>query len=390
MLLKKSLTFLFIGTIFIGPFFDLNGLYIYHLLLPLMMFHLAANSSFKIKKLNISIIFFLIAWPLTTLAWVNDLTQGFKSLSHISIFAVNVIIISKLFETDRKVLHASIIFFFLLNLLLGYAEFFDLYQRTDLYDLELGKLSLEKSRGFQFNPNNFSLSLVLFTPFLLDKYQNSSKRWLLVLFAVFIILLFNGSRSATLSYILIISLSFEILRSSKTISSSQLFWGLSLLGIGVIFAIYFNNNQLVARSLNVVSIIQTAQVGELTDGGSTATRFLKYIGVSQAFFDNRFITGLGIGGSYQYGFGAPHLGLFQYFFELGPLILLPVLFFISQFKKIKVINSFDRNLRNTAYIILISSLSVSSVYYFLPFHLFFGYLTGYLKSRMQTSRNTKV
>lgn len=368
----QSLTWIFVGAIFIGPFLSWGNIYLYHMILPFVFPTLLIGKLGKVRDITVALTFLLFVWPIVSTFWMKDINQGFISILHVFIMLVNILLTRKFYELDKENLDHAILFFYLINLLIGYLEFFDLYSRTDLNHLELGALSLEKSRGFQYNPNNFTFSLYLFIPFIFAKLHNGIK-WKILLISVIYMIFVNGSRSVLISVVFLLILNFNFIqlkfKKKNLLSLFILFCAFALL----LFISW--ENAILQRALNIMSIVSTLASADLSDGGSNAIRFMKYMGVLTDYLEANWILGLGAGGSYEGGMGAPHLGVFQYFFEFGLIFLLPFIAFLYGFFRLRKLSVFNRYMGTCGLLSIIAAMSISSTYYFLPFHLFIGYMT---------------
>lgn len=330
--MKSMLFFLFTLTALIGPGIQYNKLYLFHVIfiscLPFVFFKIAAN-----WKSSRFFLLFLLYCTLS-LTWSLELAYGTK-LTFVIFFCFLIIAILREWRISReeklKIFLKCLQIIFIIQLAIGLAESFTSFRyplsKLSAYNHWFGinyytpdfmvddAISKNLATGLSWNPNQYSLFLTIFFPFLF-LLKNRIIKILLIVISLYVIV-HNSSRGCILALIaelLIVLLLYLRFYKMSVIRKRIIFTSFSVVSIYVIYTKLFTKAAEFLANFNILGFSFPTPVTVLPGDRKWLTndemRISWLINSFNAFLDN-FLIGLGLGSA-----GSPKVQKLMY--ESGP------------------------------------------------------------------------
>lgn len=413
---KNFLYYLLIITAVFGyslavPFFP--QLYLFHIVLFLLLFlcliTLLLKGKIKIKIKNIKLYFYFFCtwflWILTSFLWVDNKSLAIKfTLIYLIMFSFLWLII--FYNRDRHILKTTLKVLFFISLIVLFVGTFEIFtsfhlpilSHPDLADVSINVRDYIPT-SFFYNTNNYATFLMFSLPFYLFGvgYVSSKNKKIglfIIIFLTIINVIMTDSRANILSclFIIFVYLLFSLIKKFSFKKLSEYFF-VFLMMISIFFLIINNNVFLKTRFENGIKVVNSIlnkeySLGAGGDSLSIRMTILKKMVFPPSSFN--FLFGFGVGNSRNYlkeqnlprQIVDPHnwwlevLGEFGFIFFLCYLVfffsLLRNLWKIMKSRKDSFIVFISSSCFFSLLVFIISSISPSSVVYFLPHWILMG------------------
>ena len=281
---------LFLFSTIIGVAVSYSKVYLFHVVLVFIMIYalfiiFRRDASFNINLLQIKellIWLFIFLFSLGSIFWSLDQRIAIQNIFYlfcgISILIITVTYISSYGRLFQVIPIIGISFF--LNMFFGlletvspfrlpispYSNYLDFFGREGtkmfLYNEEVKKYVTSMPTGFNWNPNDFSVAMIIFLPFLLF-----SKNKLISItgsLTIFYLIIQAGSRTNFIAFIIVVSL-FLFLKYRKVFLGSIIILILTLTLIGGFSSLEIENKKIgeaLGSFQDLKSLLSTKQEGD--------------------------------------------------------------------------------------------------------------------------------
>ncbi len=410
----KNVVALFIASIVFGVGISYGKLYLFHIALAAVVIFYLVSRSFVIKVPKVptryhQFVILMLVWYALTCFWSINLFYSFRYLVYIVCGASIVLILTyygKNLENQNHIFRiAAIIFGFeiLISLLeisslvrwpiSPFSSYLEMFGRVSKVEISIRESSLYKldtwPTGFEWNPNNLAAAISLLIPFFLF-HKKLMVKIVGITISMFIIVM-AGSRGVFLAVLLAFGLYFVFLNKKYYEIPFQVFIGLFFIVSGIIILQYIEFWQFEEIRDTFLSLGDFISDSKSNDGSINVRKQLLQHGVEA--IKETYGIGVGGGGSVAVqerfgGIGERHTASMHNFWlemavDAGILFTLAyVIWYLSMIFKLYSIAQFHSNERIRYYAsacclglasFIIGSISTSSVIYFLPMWLLFGF-----------------
>jgi len=409
---------LFLISSVIGVGISYGKLYFFHIMLVILIFLYLYKNDYviKIQKLPTNyhyIFYFMFIWYFLSILWSIKIEYTVEYLFYIICglsIIITLIYYMKTIEIQNRVFKIlSIIFIIeiILSLLEAFTPFrlpispFSKYVTYFGREMKIGnnlddtviREILQMPTGFQWNPNNLAITFLILTPFFLLHFNKWFKY--LGLFSILILIIKSGSRGAFLAFIFMIFLYFVSLNKKRFL----IFLCILIFTISILFLCSVNleflknsknhNIRDIAYSFDALkmylSFEKLAGTNSITVrktliyNGIRALKESNYIGVgggcSKAVQEN--LGGVAGRIASMHNFWIEMLVdsgvIFTFLFIIWYIYITLKLYLIGISTKDKIFKYYSQSLFLSMSAFSIGCISASSVIYFFPMWLMFGF-----------------
>ena len=402
----------FFASVIIGVAISYKYIYLLHILLFIILLFLInyLTKKQKLKSLPSKlhyIFFFMLFWYYISLIWSINYEYTIKYLGYIFI-GMTIVLISiyyMSFNIINQVKAFNIMFIFIcLEIIFSLLEIFTSFRlpvspfsslvtyfgRHVTYDPNLDNsvisILLSYPTGFEWNPNNLAIAMLIFLPFFLNALNKKIK--FLGSISIFIIILMSGSRGAFISLIFLIFIYMLMTKKRFLLSLSILPLLLSILFIGLDDLKHSSNQKIKEMAYSFEAL--NSYLFKKEDIKNSIGERQKLINNGLKVFSEHYLLGVGGGASQEIqkeeGGTANITSMHNFWIEI--LVESGIIFFIifvswyiyiifllyKVYKSTKVIilEYFASSLFLSMVVFIPACISASSVIYFFPMWIMFG------------------
>lgn len=287
----------------LGVSISYSKLYLFHIMLVVLVFSFLYikinNLKFIIPSLPTRlhyIFYFMFIWYLLSIVWSINIGYTIYYLFYI-VCGLAIVVTSIYYIRDMKTLDKvfdilSIVFIIeiIFSLLEAFTDFrlpvspfsqyvsyFDRSMKIDAdLDSNIISIIMESPTGFQWNPNNLSVTMLIIMPFFL--LHSSKKVKFIGVISIFLIILMSGSRGIFIGFVFILFLYMLALSKKRFLIYSAIFPLLLIALLLNIDSLKNSSNQKV-KELAYAFDVLVLYLGENTEGSDS-------IGVRQQLMTN--------------------------------------------------------------------------------------------------------